>query len=48
MRDETGIAPETLAALDPVRRQLAGAGTGAFGHWFPTAEDAPLRELDVP
>ncbi|MBD0330091.1 MAG: phytanoyl-CoA dioxygenase family protein [Thermoleophilia bacterium] len=44
-RDDAGLTVQTLAALTPVRRQLAGAGTGTFGHWFPSAEDAPLRAL---
>ena len=42
-RDELGIDPHRVAALDPVRRQLLGWGTSAIGHWIPTAEDVPLR-----
>jgi ectoine hydroxylase len=43
-RDDLGIDEERLAALDPVRRQLVGWGTGAIGHWIPTDEDVPLRD----
>ena len=32
-----------LAASDPIRRQLLGAGTGANGYYSPGDEDVPLR-----
>jgi ectoine hydroxylase len=44
-RDELGLDSADLAALDPVKRQLLGAGTSAIGHWIPTEEDVPLRAL---
>jgi ectoine hydroxylase len=44
-RDELGLDPARLAELSPIRRQLLGAGTSAIGHWIPTDEDVPLREL---
>lgn len=43
MRDELALAPDLLERLDPIRRQLLGAGTSAIGHWIPTDEDVPLR-----
>jgi ectoine hydroxylase len=42
-RDELRLAAGLLDRLDPVRRQLLGAGTSAIGHWIPTEADAPLR-----
>jgi ectoine hydroxylase len=42
-RDELGIDPGLLDRLDPVRRQLLGAGTSAIGYWIPTDDDVPLR-----
>ena len=44
-RDELGLSPAQVAALDPVRRQLVGAGTSAIGYWIPTEEDVPLRAI---
>jgi ectoine hydroxylase len=44
-RDDLGLEPARLAALSPIRRQLLGAGTSAIGHWIPTDDDVPLREL---
>jgi ectoine hydroxylase-related dioxygenase (phytanoyl-CoA dioxygenase family) len=44
-RDELQLDPTVLSGLDPVRRQLLGAGTGALGYWIPTDEDVPLRDL---
>jgi ectoine hydroxylase len=42
-RDELlGVDGRMLARLDPVRRQLLGAGTSAIGYWIPTEEDVPL------
>jgi ectoine hydroxylase-related dioxygenase (phytanoyl-CoA dioxygenase family) len=42
-RDELLAVDEALLArLDPVRRQLLGAGTGPLGHWIPTDDDIPL------
>jgi ectoine hydroxylase len=43
-RDELDLAPGLLERLDPVKRQLLGAGTGPIGHWIPTDDDVPLRE----
>lgn len=43
--EDVDLPAAELAALDPVRRQLLGAGTSAQGHHFPRAEDVPLREL---
>lgn len=34
-----------IERLDPVRRQLLGAGTGAIGHWIPTEAEVPLTSL---
>jgi ectoine hydroxylase len=42
-RDELALPAGILERLDPVRRQLLGAGTSAIGHWIPTDEDVPLR-----
>jgi len=42
-RDDLGLDDSALAGLDPVRRQLLGAGTSAIGYWIPTEEDVPLR-----
>ncbi len=42
-RDDLDLDAARVAALDPVRRQLLGAGTGAIGHWFPSDEEVPLR-----
>ena len=44
-RDELGLSPAQVAALDPVRRQLVGGGTSAIGYWIPTEEDVPLRAI---
>jgi ectoine hydroxylase-related dioxygenase (phytanoyl-CoA dioxygenase family) len=44
-RDELGLSQAQVAALDPVRRQLVGGGTGAIGYWIPTEEDVPLRAI---
>jgi hypothetical protein len=44
-RDDLGLSAEQLAGLDPVRRQLLGAGTSAIGYWIPTEEDVPLRAI---
>jgi ectoine hydroxylase-related dioxygenase (phytanoyl-CoA dioxygenase family) len=44
-RDDLGLGDAQIAALDPVRRQLVGAGTGAIGYWIPTKEDVPLRAI---
>jgi ectoine hydroxylase len=44
-RDELGLSPAQVAALDPVRRQLVGGGTSAVGYWLPTEEDVPLRAI---
>jgi ectoine hydroxylase len=44
-RDDLGLTEEQLAVLDPVRRQLLGAGTSAIGYWLPTEEDVPLRAI---
>jgi ectoine hydroxylase-related dioxygenase (phytanoyl-CoA dioxygenase family) len=44
-RDDLGLNNAQVAALDPVRRQLVGAGTGAIGYWIPTEEDVPLRAI---
>jgi ectoine hydroxylase len=44
-RDDLGLSAEQLAAVDPVRRQLLGAGTSAIGYWIPTEEDVPLRAI---
>lgn len=44
-RDELALPSGLLERLDPVRRQLLGAGTSAIGHWLPTDEDVPLRAL---
>jgi ectoine hydroxylase len=44
-RDDLGLSEEQLAGLDPVRRQLLGAGTSAIGYWLPTEEDVPLRAI---
>jgi ectoine hydroxylase-related dioxygenase (phytanoyl-CoA dioxygenase family) len=40
-----GVDAQFLDALDPVRRQLLGAGLTTYGYWFPTEEDAPLVRL---
>jgi ectoine hydroxylase-related dioxygenase (phytanoyl-CoA dioxygenase family) len=42
-RDELGLDPARLARLDPVKRQLLGAGTSAIGYWIPRDDDVPLR-----
>jgi ectoine hydroxylase len=42
-RDELELDPGLLEGLDPVRRQLLGAGTGPIGYWIPTDDDVPLR-----
>ena len=42
-RDELGLDPRLVERLDPVKRQLLGAGTSAIGYWIPTDEDVPLR-----
>jgi ectoine hydroxylase-related dioxygenase (phytanoyl-CoA dioxygenase family) len=42
-RDDLGVGRELLERVDPVRRQLLGAGTSVLGHWLPTEEDVPLR-----
>jgi ectoine hydroxylase len=44
-RDELGIPEAQIAGLEPVRRQLLGAGTSAIGYWIPTEEDVPLRAI---
>jgi ectoine hydroxylase len=44
-RDELGLDAAQLATLDPVRRQLVGAGTSTIGYWIPTEEDVPLRAI---
>lgn len=44
-RDELALPVGLLEGLDPVRRQLLGAGTSAIGYWMPTDEDIPLRAL---
>jgi ectoine hydroxylase len=44
-RDDLGLTAEQIAALDPLRRQLLGAGTSALGYWIPTEEDVPLRAI---
>jgi ectoine hydroxylase-related dioxygenase (phytanoyl-CoA dioxygenase family) len=44
-RDDLGLGAQDLAGLDPVRRQLLGAGTSAIGYWIPTEEDVPLRAI---
>jgi ectoine hydroxylase len=44
-RDDLGLSAEQIAGLDPVRRQLLGAGTSAIGYWIPTEEDVPLRAI---
>jgi ectoine hydroxylase len=44
-RDDLGLTREQLVGLDPVRRQLLGAGTSAIGYWIPTEEDVPLRAI---
>jgi ectoine hydroxylase len=44
-RDELGLSPAQVAALEPVRRQLVGGGTSAIGYWIPTEEDVPLRAI---
>lgn len=36
-------APELLATVGPIRRQLLGAATGANGYFDPSAADVPLR-----
>jgi ectoine hydroxylase len=45
-RDEFRFPNGFLERLDPVRRQLLGASTGALGHYVPTDEDVPVRALD--
>jgi ectoine hydroxylase len=45
-RDELVLAPGLVERLDPVRRQLLGAGTSATGHWIPTEADVPLRAIE--
>lgn len=45
MRDDLALGSELLARLDPIRRQLLGAGTSALGHWIPTGEDVPLKAV---
>ena len=42
-RDELSLDEAAFFGLDPVRRQLLGAGTSAIGYWIPTEEDVPLR-----
>jgi ectoine hydroxylase len=42
-RDQLGLTDAQLEGLDPVTRQLLGAGTSAIGYWIPTEEDVPLR-----
>jgi len=42
-RDALAIAPDVLAQLSPVRRQLLGASTGVSGYWLPEPADVPLR-----
>jgi hypothetical protein len=44
-RDEFRFPDGFLERLDPVRRQLLGAGTGALGHFVPSDEDVPVRAL---
>jgi ectoine hydroxylase len=44
-RDDLGLTAAQLAAVDPVRRQLLGAGTSAIGYWIPTEADVPLRAI---
>ena len=44
-RDELDLDPALLERLDPVKRQLLGAGTSAIGYWIPTDDDVPLRAL---
>ena len=43
-RDDLRIDPRLLERLDPIKRQLLGAGTSAIGYWIPADEDVPLRE----
>ena len=43
-RDDLGVDQARVAGLDPVRRQLLGAGTSVLGHWLPTDADVPLRD----
>jgi ectoine hydroxylase len=42
-RDDLGFNDVRLVGLDPIRRQLLGAGTSAIGYWIPTDEDVPLK-----
>ena len=42
-RDDLELDESFLDGLDPVRRQLLGAATGATGRWIPTHTDVPLR-----
>ena len=42
-RDDLRLDESLLDHLDPVRRQLLGAATGAIGRWIPTQADVPLR-----
>ena len=42
-RDDVEVDAARLASLDPVRRQLLGAGASAIGRWFPTDDEVPLR-----
>ena len=43
MIEQTPGITRLLDRLDPVKRQLLGAGTSALGYWIPTDEDVPLR-----
>jgi ectoine hydroxylase len=42
-RDDLPPLRIPLERLDPVRRQLIGAGRSALSYWFPGDDDAPLR-----
>ncbi|HEX6699941.1 MAG TPA: hypothetical protein VF101_04350, partial [Gaiellaceae bacterium] len=44
-RDDLRLDPGLLERLDPVKRQLLGAGTSALGYWIPTDDDVPVRTV---
>lgn len=44
-REELFLPPAPQARLSPIRLQLLGAASGPMGHYVPSPEDVPVREL---
>lgn len=44
-REELSLPPGLAATLSPIRRQLLGAASGPMGHYVPTSEEVPVKEL---